>query len=148
MHQRVAQQGHARPTHKPHRTASRTPVAPRSLTARVRATGNGNGNGNGSPNDTHLQDYHHPMSAEEVSEAEHPRTHSITQHLRCRRVHTHPSRPSAPFLPLQFRKLGYKMVDWVADYYKNLESLPRVKPDVKVSTPQHPRHAGLSFKEP
>ncbi|MCX2743404.1 pyridoxal-dependent decarboxylase [Mangrovivirga sp. M17] len=31
--------------------------------------------------------------------------------------------------PEEFRKRGYEMVDWIADYFKDLESLP-VKPDI------------------
>ena len=44
--------------------------------------------------------------------------------------------------PEEFRKNGYKMIDWVADYFENLESkpvLPSVNPgDIKKQLPSSP----------
>ncbi|KAL6764535.1 aromatic-aminoacid decarboxylase [Haematococcus lacustris] len=31
----------------------------------------------------------------------------------------------------EFRKLGYQVIDWIADYYKGLDTQERIRPDVK-----------------
>ncbi|MGE5806226.1 MAG: pyridoxal-dependent decarboxylase, partial [Ignavibacteria bacterium] len=51
----------------------------------------------------------------------------------------------------EFRKFGYKMVDWIADYLDNIEDLPvfpAVKPgDIKKKLPKHPPKKGESFEK-
>src|SRR4051794_21101689 len=51
----------------------------------------------------------------------------------------------------EFREYGRQVVDWVADYWERLESLPvgaQVKPgDVAASLPAHPPAAGEPFSE-
>ena len=33
---------------------------------------------------------------------------------------------------LQFRELAHQVVDWIADYYKRLDTLETMKPNIKV----------------
>ena len=33
---------------------------------------------------------------------------------------------------MQFRRMGYQVVDWIADYYKGLDTRKQVKPTVQV----------------
>ena len=51
--------------------------------------------------------------------------------------------------PEEFRKHGHEVVDWIADYYRRIESYPvfsRVKPgDVRASLPQEPPARPESF---
>ncbi|MGE5846809.1 MAG: pyridoxal phosphate-dependent decarboxylase family protein [Ignavibacteria bacterium] len=51
----------------------------------------------------------------------------------------------------EFRKFGYKMVDWIADYLENIEDLPvfpAIKPgDIKKKLPKHPPKKGESFEK-
>lgn len=53
--------------------------------------------------------------------------------------------------PTQFRKFGYQMVDWIANYYEKIESFPvlsRVEPGAILDAlPQSPPSAGVSFEE-
>ena len=53
--------------------------------------------------------------------------------------------------PQQFRKEGKKVIDWIADYYENIESYPvlsQVKPgDVKNSLPDSPPEKGENLDE-
>jgi len=52
--------------------------------------------------------------------------------------------------PEQFRRHGHAVVDWIADYYKSIESYPvlsRVKPgDIRASLPDHPPVNGQAFE--
>jgi aromatic-L-amino-acid/L-tryptophan decarboxylase len=51
--------------------------------------------------------------------------------------------------PEEFRRYGYRVVDWIADYWKHLESLPvapRVEPgDILRRLPAHPPEQGQPF---
>ncbi len=51
----------------------------------------------------------------------------------------------------EFRKHGKEVIDWIADYYEKIESLPvlsKVKPgEIRNSLPQAPPQQGDSFKE-
>lgn len=51
--------------------------------------------------------------------------------------------------PAQFREYGKKIIDWIADYYENIESYPvlsQVKPgDILATLPEHPPLKGESF---
>lgn len=51
--------------------------------------------------------------------------------------------------PEEFRRYGYRVVDWIADYWKHLESLPvapRVEPgDIFRRLPAHPPEQGEPF---
>ena len=53
--------------------------------------------------------------------------------------------------PSDFRRLGHAAIDWVADYYERVESLPvlsRVKPgDIRASLPAHPPETGERFED-
>ena len=53
--------------------------------------------------------------------------------------------------PEQFRKEGKKVIDWIADYYENIEKYPvlsQVKPDdIKKSLPENPPQKGESMEE-
>jgi len=53
--------------------------------------------------------------------------------------------------PSDFRRLGHAAIDWVADYYERVESLPvlsRVKPgDIRASLPAHPPATGERFED-
>lgn len=53
--------------------------------------------------------------------------------------------------PEQFRSEGKKMIDWIADYYENIEKYPvlsQVKPDeIKEKLPENPPQKGESFDE-
>ena len=52
--------------------------------------------------------------------------------------------------PAEFRRWGRAAVDWIADYYERVESLPvlsRVKPgDIRASLPAHPPKRGEPFE--
>ena len=52
--------------------------------------------------------------------------------------------------PEEFRKHGYAVVDWIADYYQRVESLPvlsQVKPgDVRLGLPLEPPEHGELFE--
>jgi aromatic-L-amino-acid decarboxylase len=52
--------------------------------------------------------------------------------------------------PEEFRRHGHSVVDWIADYYKNVESYPvlsRVKPgDIRASLPTAPPANGEAFE--
>ena len=54
------------------------------------------------------------------------------------------------FSPEEFRKNGYAVIDWIADYYKNIESyavLSQVQPgEVRASLPSSPPIEGESFE--
>jgi len=49
----------------------------------------------------------------------------------------------------EFRRHGHRVVDWIADYYAEIESLPvlsRVKPgDIRALLPEHPPRQGEAF---
>ena len=49
----------------------------------------------------------------------------------------------------QFRKEGKKIIDWIADYYENIEQFPvlsQVKPgDILKSLPENPPEKGEDF---
>ncbi|MFW6289682.1 MAG: pyridoxal-dependent decarboxylase [Mariniphaga sp.] len=51
--------------------------------------------------------------------------------------------------PAQFREQGKKLIDWIADYYENIETFPvlaQVKPgEIKASLPDSPPRKGESF---
>src|SRR6056297_2675581 len=51
--------------------------------------------------------------------------------------------------PEQFRREGKKMIDWIADYYENIEKYPvlsQVKPgEIEDSLPENPPQKGESF---
>ena len=51
--------------------------------------------------------------------------------------------------PSDFRRLGHAAIDWIADYYERVESLPvlsRVKPgEIRASLPAHPPATGEPF---
>jgi aromatic-L-amino-acid decarboxylase len=53
--------------------------------------------------------------------------------------------------PEQFRSEGKKMIDWIADYYENIEKYPvlsQVKPgEIKEKLPENPPQKGESFDE-
>jgi aromatic-L-amino-acid decarboxylase len=53
--------------------------------------------------------------------------------------------------PEQFRREGKKMIDWIADYYENIEKYPvlsQVKPgEIKEKLPENPPQKGESFNE-
>ncbi|HSS95658.1 MAG TPA: pyridoxal-dependent decarboxylase [Terriglobales bacterium] len=53
--------------------------------------------------------------------------------------------------PEEFRRHGYAMVDWIADYYSRVESLPvlsQVEPgQIRASLPAHPPLHGGSFED-
>jgi aromatic-L-amino-acid decarboxylase len=52
--------------------------------------------------------------------------------------------------PAEFREHGYRVVDWIADYYDRIESLPvaaQVQPgDVRAGLPAHPPEQGEPFE--
>jgi len=52
--------------------------------------------------------------------------------------------------PDEFRRYGRQMVDWIADYYENIESMPvlsRSKPgQIRASLPAHPPTDGEAFE--
>jgi aromatic-L-amino-acid decarboxylase len=52
--------------------------------------------------------------------------------------------------PEEFRRYGRQMVDWIADYYENVESMPvlsRSKPgQIRASLPAHPPADGEAFE--
>jgi aromatic-L-amino-acid decarboxylase len=52
--------------------------------------------------------------------------------------------------PSEFRRLGHAAIDWIADYYKRVESLPvlsRVRPgDVRAALPARPPDRGEPFE--
>jgi aromatic-L-amino-acid decarboxylase len=51
--------------------------------------------------------------------------------------------------PQQFREYGYAVIDWIADYYKNIETLPvlsQVKPgEIRQALPPEAPHQGEAF---
>ncbi|MGH9734539.1 MAG: pyridoxal-dependent decarboxylase [Candidatus Acidiferrales bacterium] len=51
--------------------------------------------------------------------------------------------------PEEFRRYGKRVIDWIADYYENIESFPvksRVQPgDIRAALPAHPPQDGESF---
>jgi aromatic-L-amino-acid decarboxylase len=51
--------------------------------------------------------------------------------------------------PEEFRKHGYAVVDWIADYYKRIESFPVLSQaapgEIRASLPVQPPHQGESF---
>lgn len=53
--------------------------------------------------------------------------------------------------PDQFRKEGKKVIDWIADYYENIEKYPilsQAKPgEIKASLPENPPQTGESMEE-
>jgi len=53
--------------------------------------------------------------------------------------------------PEQFRKEGKKVIDWIADYYENIEKFPvlsQVRPgDIKSSLPEHPPLKGENIDD-
>jgi aromatic-L-amino-acid/L-tryptophan decarboxylase len=61
-----------------------------------------------------------------------------------------PSGKSFHMDPEEFRKHGYEVVDWIADYYKRIESFPvfsQVKPgEVRASLPTEPPQHGEPFE--
>jgi aromatic-L-amino-acid decarboxylase len=61
-----------------------------------------------------------------------------------------PQKPSYHMDPDQFRKHGHAVVDWIADYYRNIESFPvlsRSAPgDIRRSLPVNPPQSGESFE--
>jgi len=52
--------------------------------------------------------------------------------------------------PAEFRRFGHAAIDWVADYYERVESLPvlsRVRPgDIRAALPEHPPQQGEPFE--
>jgi aromatic-L-amino-acid decarboxylase len=60
------------------------------------------------------------------------------------------SKPSFHMDPEEFRKHGYEVVDWIADYYKRIESFPvlsQVKPgEIRASLPAEAPRQGESFE--
>ncbi|MGB9700639.1 MAG: pyridoxal-dependent decarboxylase [Thermodesulfobacteriota bacterium] len=53
--------------------------------------------------------------------------------------------------PDEFRRWGYAVIDWIADYYKHVESLPvlsRVQPgEIRAKLPPHPPRQGEPFSQ-
>lgn len=53
--------------------------------------------------------------------------------------------------PDEFRRWGYALIDWIADYYKRVESLPvlsRVQPgEIRAKLPPHPPRQGEPFSQ-
>src|SRR6059058_566327 len=51
--------------------------------------------------------------------------------------------------PEEFRRHGYQVIDWIADYYRNIESLPvlsQVRPGaVRAGLPAEPPQHGSGF---
>jgi aromatic-L-amino-acid/L-tryptophan decarboxylase len=51
--------------------------------------------------------------------------------------------------PDDFRKFGYKLIDWASEYLNNIEKynvLPNIKPgEIKFGLPEHPNSAGEDF---
>lgn len=64
---------------------------------------------------------------------------------------THPVRPVSDMSPAEFRKHGYAVIDWIADYLDAPEKwpvLPAVRPgDVRRALPQSPPQRGESMDE-
>ena len=61
-----------------------------------------------------------------------------------------PDEKSFHMTPEEFRRHGRAVVDWIADYFQRVESLPvlsRVKPgDIRACLPANPPHRGESFE--
>jgi aromatic-L-amino-acid/L-tryptophan decarboxylase len=61
-----------------------------------------------------------------------------------------PDEESFHMTPEEFRRHGRAVVDWIADYFQRVESLPvlsRVKPgDIRACLPANPPHRGESFE--
>jgi aromatic-L-amino-acid/L-tryptophan decarboxylase len=53
--------------------------------------------------------------------------------------------------PDEFRKYGYKLIDWASDYLNNIEKfkvLPEIKPgEINAKLPEHPNYAGEDFNK-
>ncbi len=53
--------------------------------------------------------------------------------------------------PAEFRQHGHELIDWIADYYERIESLPvlsQVEPgEIRAALPPHPPEQGESFTE-
>lgn len=53
--------------------------------------------------------------------------------------------------PAEFRQHGHELIDWIADYYERIESLPvlsQVEPgEIRAALPPHPPEQGVSFTE-
>jgi aromatic-L-amino-acid/L-tryptophan decarboxylase len=62
-----------------------------------------------------------------------------------------PDAKSFHMSPEEFRRQGHAVVDWIADYYSRIESLPvlsRVKPgEIRSRLPQHPPQQGEPFEK-
>jgi aromatic-L-amino-acid/L-tryptophan decarboxylase len=60
-----------------------------------------------------------------------------------------PDEPSSHMTPDQFRQYGRQLVDWIADYYERIESLPvlsKVRPgEIRQSLPAGPPEQGEDF---
>ena len=60
-----------------------------------------------------------------------------------------PESSSFHMTPEDFRRHGHAIVDWIADYYKRIESFPvlaQVHPgDIRASLPKDPPPTGESF---
>jgi aromatic-L-amino-acid decarboxylase len=52
--------------------------------------------------------------------------------------------------PAEFRRFGHAAIDWVADYYERVESLPVLSPvkpgDIRAALPAHPPQQGEPFE--
>jgi len=52
--------------------------------------------------------------------------------------------------PAEFRRCGHDAIDWVADYYERVESLPVLSPvkpgDIRAALPAHPPQQGEPFE--
>ena len=50
----------------------------------------------------------------------------------------------------EFKKNGYKVIDWIAEYYQNVDSLPvlsQARPgDIRRQLPDHPPEDGETFE--
>jgi aromatic-L-amino-acid decarboxylase len=61
-----------------------------------------------------------------------------------------PDERSYHMTPEAFRRYGYAVIDWIADYYERIESLPvlsQSKPgEVRASLPAHPPYTGEAFE--
>ena len=53
--------------------------------------------------------------------------------------------------PEEFRRQGHAVVDWIADYYSRIETLPvlsRVPPgEIRANLPKHPPQQGVDLVE-
>ena len=50
----------------------------------------------------------------------------------------------------EFKNNGYKVIDWIADYYKNVDSFPVLSQsapgDIRKQLPDHPPEDGEKFR--